>query len=58
MTSLLEDLGLIDCANVMIGGPLFKGISGGQMKRTSVGIELITNPSVRFDSFLIDCLHI
>ncbi len=44
---LLEDLGLTECANVLIGGPLIKGISGGQRKRTSVGVELITNPTVR-----------
>jgi ABC-type multidrug transport system ATPase subunit len=25
---------------------LIKGISGGQKKRTSVGVEIITNPSV------------
>lgn len=43
---LLEQLGLTECANVMIGGPLIKGISGGQRKRTSVGVELITDPSV------------
>jgi hypothetical protein len=44
---LLEELGLTVCANVLIGGPLIKGISGGQRKRTSVGVELITNPTVR-----------
>ena len=44
---LLEELGLTECANVLIGGPLIKGISGGQRKRTSVGVELITNPTVR-----------
>lgn len=44
---LLEDLGLTECANVLIGGPLIKGISGGQRKRTSVGVELVTNPTVR-----------
>ena len=32
----------------MIGGPLIKGISGGQRKRTSVGIELITDPALLF----------
>ena len=42
----LEDLGLTACADVMIGGALIKGISGGQRKRTSVGVELITNPTV------------
>lgn len=43
---LLLDLGLTGCADVIIGGPLIKGISGGQRKRTSVGVELITDPAV------------
>eukprot|EP00981_Chlorochromonas_danica_P001052 scaffold243_cov163-Ochromonas_danica.AAC.5 len=45
---LLDDLGLSSCADVMIGGALIKGISGGQRKRTSVGVELITDPSLLF----------
>ncbi len=44
--AMLEELGLEGCADTMIGGALIKGISGGQKKRTSVGIEIITNPSV------------
>lgn len=44
----LADLGITECADTMIGGPLIKGISGGQRKRTSVGIELITDPSLLF----------
>lgn len=44
----LEELGLTVCADVMIGGALIKGISGGQRKRTSVGVELITNPTLLF----------
>jgi len=44
--ALIEELGLQSCADTMIGGALIKGISGGQKKRTSVGIEIITNPSV------------
>lgn len=43
---LLEELGLLDCANVCVGGELKKGISGGQRKRTSVGVEIITEPTV------------
>ncbi len=43
---IIEDLGLEECADTMIGGSLIKGISGGEMKRTAIGIELITNPSV------------
>lgn len=34
--------------NTHIGGPLVKGISGGERKRTSVGVELITDPSLIF----------
>jgi ABC-type multidrug transport system ATPase subunit len=44
---LLSRLGLMQCADVLIGGPLIKGISGGEKKRTSVGVELITDPTVR-----------
>jgi ABC-type lipoprotein export system ATPase subunit len=43
---LIKSLGLNDCADVMIGGDFIPGISGGQKKRTSVGIELVTDPTV------------
>ena len=36
------------CENTNIGNVFKKGISGGERKRTSIGIELITNPSVLF----------
>ena len=39
---MLDELGLVDCADTMVGGALIKGISGGQRKRTSVGVELGT----------------
>jgi len=45
---LLQDLGLAECSDVMIGGALIKGISGGQKKRTSVGVELVTDPALLF----------
>ena len=48
VSSTLTDLGLDSCADTMIGGALIKGISGGQRKRTSVGVEIITDPSVGF----------
>lgn len=44
----LMELGLTDCADVLIGGALIKGISGGQRKRTSVGIEIINDPALLF----------
>eukprot|EP00968_Pinguiococcus_pyrenoidosus_P007149 scaffold473_cov257-Pinguiococcus_pyrenoidosus.AAC.1 len=46
--SLLHDLGLEGCADTYIGGSLFTGISGGQRKRTSIGVDLITNPEMIF----------
>lgn len=45
---MLSELGLMDCADTMIGGELIKGISGGERKRTSVGVELVTKPSLVF----------
>jgi ABC-type multidrug transport system ATPase subunit len=45
---LLTLLGLEECADVLIGNAMIKGISGGQKKRTSVGVELITKPSLLF----------
>jgi len=45
---MLGELGLDECADTMIGGELIKGISGGERKRTSVGLELVTKPSLVF----------
>ena len=36
------------CQDTYIGGPLLKGISGGERKRCSIGVELITNPALIF----------
>jgi ATP-binding cassette, subfamily G (WHITE), eye pigment precursor transporter len=44
----LEQLGLTGCADTIIGGENIRGISGGEKKRTSIGIELIFNPAVLF----------
>jgi len=43
---VLEKLGLGLCKNTIIGGWLIKGISGGERRRTSIGYEIITNPSL------------
>ena len=45
---MLNELGLTDCADTIVGGALIKGISGGQRKRTSVGVELVTKPALVF----------
>lgn len=41
---ILARLGLLQCADTIIGGIMRKGISGGEKKRTSIGYELITDP--------------
>ena len=45
---LIVSLGLEKAADTKIGGPLVKGVSGGERKRTSIGVELITDPSLIF----------
>lgn len=47
-TSMLHELGLEKCADTLVGGALLKGISGGERKRTSVGVELVTKPNMVF----------
>ncbi|EWS74861.1 ABC transporter family protein (macronuclear) [Tetrahymena thermophila SB210] len=43
----IKILKLERCQNTLIGGQFVKkGISGGERKRTSIGFELVTNPSV------------
>jgi ABC-type multidrug transport system ATPase subunit/ABC-type multidrug transport system permease subunit len=46
--NLLQELKLTGCKNVRIGNEMKKGISGGERKRTSIGIEIMSNPSVLF----------
>ena len=46
--SLMESLRLEKAADTKIGGPLVKGVSGGERKRTSIGVELITDPNLIF----------
>jgi ABC-type multidrug transport system ATPase subunit len=45
---LLEDLGILSCADTKIGGRFLRGISGGEKKRTSIGVELISDPPILF----------
>jgi ABC-type multidrug transport system ATPase subunit len=45
---MLVELGLLECADTIVGGALIKGISGGERKRTSVGVELVVRPSMVF----------
>jgi len=45
---IIKELGLIKCQNTKIGGALIKGVSGGERKRCSIGVELITDPKLIF----------
>jgi ABC-type multidrug transport system ATPase subunit len=45
---MLQELGLEACADTYVGGALLKGISGGERKRCSVGVELVVRPAMVF----------
>ena len=48
VNSTISKLGLDSCKDVVVGSEMIKGISGGQRKRTSIGVEIITNPELLF----------
>lgn len=43
---VLRSLGLKSCADNLVGGELVKGISGGEKRRLSLAVELLSDPSV------------
>lgn len=43
---MLTELGLQRCADTLIGEQRIRGISGGEKKRTSIGVELVLHPEV------------
>lgn len=45
---LLYRLGLVNCADTIVGDAKVRGISGGEKKRLSIACELIASPSVIF----------
>ncbi|KAG0293756.1 hypothetical protein BGZ96_002339 [Linnemannia gamsii] len=45
---LIDLLGLRECADVLIGNHDVKGCSGGQRRRVSIGVKLVTEPSCLF----------
>lgn len=45
---MIDELGLQGVADSWVGGGMFQGISNGQRKRVSMGIELVTRPSLMF----------
>ncbi|KAL8811787.1 MAG: hypothetical protein Q9200_001519 [Gallowayella weberi] len=45
---VILELGLKECANTRIGDNVHKGCSGGEKRRTSLGVQMLANPSVLF----------
>ncbi|XP_031559327.1 broad substrate specificity ATP-binding cassette transporter ABCG2-like isoform X2 [Actinia tenebrosa] len=48
VNEILVDLGIMGVADQKVGTEFIRGVSGGERKRTSIGMELITSPSVLF----------
>ncbi|XP_031375470.1 ABC transporter G family member 26 isoform X2 [Punica granatum] len=44
--TIIKELGLERCRNTRVGGAFDKGISGGERKRTSIGHEILVDPSL------------
>ena len=48
VNEMISILHLENCKDTVVGDSLTKGISGGERKRLSVGMEMIINPSIIF----------
>lgn len=45
---VILELGLKECADTRIGNNVHKGCSGGEKRRTSLAVQMLSNPSVLF----------
>ncbi|CAH2354602.1 uncharacterized ABC transporter ATP-binding protein/permease [[Candida] railenensis] len=48
INSLIRRIGLSDCADNLIGSEYKKGISGGEKRRVSIAIQLLSRPKILF----------
>lgn len=48
INKVIKELGLEKVADSKVGTQFIRGVSGGERKRTSIGMELITDPSILF----------
>jgi len=46
--NMISKLNLERCLNTPVGNNLMRGVSGGERKRTSIGVELISDPKIIF----------
>ncbi|CAN2388986.1 cholesterol efflux [Pristimantis euphronides] len=48
INQIIKELGLTKVADSKVGTQLIRGVSGGERKRTNIGMELITDPGILF----------
>lgn len=48
VSNLLNQLGLLRVANTIIGDEGHRGVSGGERRRVSIGIDIIHDPLILF----------
>ncbi|CAF4225143.1 unnamed protein product [Rotaria sp. Silwood2] len=48
VTKVIHDLELEACADTKIGTEFLRGVSGGERKRTCIGMELVLSPKILF----------
>jgi ATP-binding cassette subfamily G (WHITE) protein 2 len=48
VTKVIQDLGLEACADTRMGTEALRGVSGGERKRTCIGMELVLAPKILF----------
>ena len=45
---VIKELGLEACADTRVGTEFLRGVSGGEKKRTCIGMELVLSPKILF----------
>ncbi|XP_024517948.1 ABC transporter G family member 11 [Selaginella moellendorffii] len=46
--SVITEMGLGDCKHTVVGGWFSRGLSGGEKRRVSIALEILTQPSLLF----------